>query len=457
MPYIIPNATDTTGGNKYTALDQAEPDSIDFEVLGNGLSGVISGGEVTVTASSGTVRIAAATVVINGVAYPVLGSDAFSLGATPTTKRFDVIVARLTGSTVAYTLLEGTSSASNPTFPKSNSTVVSSSSSYYTPSTDTLIAVVYREGASVVSGNIVDKRKMLGTATPYQGSTAPSATQGATGDMYVRTGAVAAGESGVYVKRSNSGEWTQLAPAFSNPGIPIGGILTWIAPTAPDLSVWALCDGSTKSKTGSYAQLYNVLSVGGTITSPYGEAGTSFSLPNLRGMYLVGATQDLSTSGVLNVPVGNASNQVALVANNIPQHTHPIDHGHTGTTGSGGAHSHAVGGEVTDERYDFAVRRHSIGSNDPDAYTAGHYVAPFDKDGSGYASLYQYTTGDNVTDLPGMSTWHTTSTDTAANHTHPISISLTNGLTSGNGGQVTPTAVNIQPRSLQVAYYIRYA
>ena len=67
MPYIIPNATDTTGGNKYTALDQAEPDSIDFEVLGNGLSGVISGGEVTVTATVGTVRITAATVVINSL------------------------------------------------------------------------------------------------------------------------------------------------------------------------------------------------------------------------------------------------------------------------------------------------------------------------------------------------------------------------------------------------------
>lgn len=457
MPYIIPNATDTTGGNKYTALDQAEPDSIDFEVLGNGLSGVISGGVVTTTATSNTVRISAGTVVIDGVAYPVLGSDAFSLGTSPASKRFDMVVARKAGSTVTYTLLQGTQSSSNPTFPKSNSNVVTSSSSNYNPDTDALIAVVYREGATIVSGNIVDKRKLLGTATPYQGSVAPTSTQGSTGDIYVKTGSVAPGESGVYVKRSSSGEWTQLAPAFSSPGIPIGGLLTWIAPTPPEASVWVLCNGSLVAKSGTYGQLYNVLTVGGTQTSPYGESGNSFYLPDLRGMYLVGATQALTVQGVLNSPVGNASNQVTLSGNNIPQHTHPIDHGHTGQTGGGGVHAHAVGGQVTDDRYDFAVRRHAIASNDPNAYVAGHYVAPHDANGSGYASLYQYTPGDNVTNLPGMSTWHTPSTDSAASHTHPISIPLTSGLVSGNGGQSSPTAVNIQPRSLQVAYYIRYA
>lgn len=457
MPYIIPNATDTTGGNKYTALDQAEPDSIDFEVLGNGLSGVISGGEVTVTTTSGTVRISAATVVINGLAYSVLGSDAFSLGVTPNSKRFDVIVARLSGSTVSYTLLQGIDSSTNPTFPKSNSNVVTTSTSYYTPSTDTIIAVVYRDGGSVVSGNIVDKRKMLKPGTPYRGSTAPTSAQGSTGDIYVRTGSVAAGESGVYVKRSDAGDWTQLAPAFTNPGVPIGGLLTWVAPSPPDVSVWALCDGSLVAKAGTYAQLYNVLSVGGTAASPYGESGISFYLPDFRGMYMVGASQALTTAGVLNNPVGNTNNQVTLVSNNVPQHTHPIDHGHTGTTGGGGSHYHAVGGTVTDERYDFAVRRHAIASNDPNAYTPGHYVAPYDKTGSGYASLYQYTTGDNVNDLPGMSTWHTPFTDSALAHTHPISINTTSGLVSGNGGQATPTAVSTQPRSLQVAYYIRYA
>jgi microcystin-dependent protein len=454
MPFIIPNATDTTGGNKYTALDQAEPDSLDFEVLGNGLSGVISGGDITPNANASSVKITAGTVVIDGVVYSVDGNDGLSLGAAPANKRFDLIVARKSGSTVTYIYLGGGDSSANPTFPKSNSNVVTTSTSYYTPSTDILIAAVYREGSTVVSGNIVDKRKFIRTATPYQGSIAPTSAQGTTGDMYVRTGSVSTGESGVYVKRSASGDWTQLAPAFADPGTPIGGIMMWAAPVAPNGAVWKLCDGSPLSKT-LYPQLYNVLSSNGSITAVYGESGTNFLLPNFKGMYLVGATADLSAS-VLSTAVGNTGNEVALISDNVPQHTHPINHSHTGTANVGGSHYHVTGGDVDSARYDFALRRHSIVGDD-NAYAAGHYVSPYDRYGSGYASKYTYEVGDNINDLSGMSIWFTDRTSVAPDHTHTVTIGTTSNLTSGLGGQSSPTKVNIQPRSMQIAYYIRYA
>ena len=454
MPFIIPNANDTTGGNKYTALDQAEPDSLDFEVLGNESSGVISGGEVTSVSAPSTVKVTAATVVIDGIVYNVDGKDSLSLNATPTNKRFDLVVARKAGSTVSFVCLGGGDSSSNPTFPKSNSNVVTSNTSNYTPSTDILIAAVYREGANIVSGNIVDKRKFIRTATPYQGSVAPTSTQGTTGDMYVKTGSVPNGESGVYVKRSASGDWTQLAPAFADPGVPIGGIMMWAAPVAPNTGVWALCNGATLSKS-TYSQLYNVLSSNGSIPAVYGESGSDFLLPNFMGMYLVGAAEALSAS-VLSTAVGNIGNEVALVANNVPQHTHPIDHGHTGTANPGGSHYHVTGG-IDSERYDFALRRHSVGVGDTNAYAPGHYVSPYDRYGSGYASKYSYEVGDNINDLPGMSIWSTDRTSEAAAHTHTVTVGTTSNLYSGQGGQASPTKVNIRPRSMQIAYYIRYA
>jgi hypothetical protein len=112
MAFIIPNAVDTTSGNKYVALDQAEPDSIDFEILGNGNSGVVSGCEVTpTTVQGGSVAVSEGAVVVNGRRYSVAANSFLVLPAPPTTVRFDLVVARLSGSTVQPVALFGTESS----------------------------------------------------------------------------------------------------------------------------------------------------------------------------------------------------------------------------------------------------------------------------------------------------------------------------------------------------------
>jgi len=84
MAFIIPNAVDTSSGSKFENLDQAEPDSLDFEILGNvGRSGVVSGCEVTSISSSTAVAVEAGTVIINDASYTIAGSASLALPVAP--------------------------------------------------------------------------------------------------------------------------------------------------------------------------------------------------------------------------------------------------------------------------------------------------------------------------------------------------------------------------------------
>lgn len=68
MALIVPNATATGSSNKYSSINQAEPDSVDFEALGNTLNYVRSGFVVTVGGSN-AVSLTAGVTIINGTPY----------------------------------------------------------------------------------------------------------------------------------------------------------------------------------------------------------------------------------------------------------------------------------------------------------------------------------------------------------------------------------------------------
>jgi uridine kinase len=104
MALIVPNATATGSSNKYSNINQAEPDSVDFEALGNTLNYIRSGGGVTV-ADGNTVNVAAGVAIINGVPYSFAADNFLSTQATQT--RFDLVVVRLAGSTAALTVVAG--------------------------------------------------------------------------------------------------------------------------------------------------------------------------------------------------------------------------------------------------------------------------------------------------------------------------------------------------------------
>jgi microcystin-dependent protein len=104
---------------------------------------------------------------------------------------------------------------------------------------------------------------------------------------------------------------------------PVGSVVMWSTTTAP--SNWLLCDGSEVSRT-TFAALFAVI---GT-TFGAGNGTTTFNLPDM----------------ITRVPRGGnpgsqaGSDNLTLVAANIPSHTHAIDHDHASFSAGGGDHTH---------------------------------------------------------------------------------------------------------------------
>ena len=115
--------------------------------------------------------------------------------------------------------------------------------------------------------------------------------------------------------------WSALLPA--------GVIFPYAGAVLPKGFLW--CDGSAVSKT-TYARLYAALGGGST---PWGESGNDFNLPDLRGKFILG----LGTVSPYDA-IGATGGQFDHT------HTNPAtdpagSHFHTqSATGSGGAHTH---------------------------------------------------------------------------------------------------------------------
>lgn len=140
MPFTIPNYGDASYG------DQAEPDSIDFNILASSIAGngVISGCAVTAQGTPDmSVAVSAGTVSIGGTVVAVSAGTVTITTANATDPRFDLIRVNSGGTLSA---LAGTAS-SNPVFPTPASTDVVLAS-VYVPANDTTIG----------STQIVDKR-----------------------------------------------------------------------------------------------------------------------------------------------------------------------------------------------------------------------------------------------------------------------------------------------------------
>ena len=457
MAFIIPNAVDTVPGNKYSVLDQAEPDSIDFEILGNNNSGVINGCEVTPTpVAGGSVAVSAGTVVINGSMYSVPAVPYLVLANAPISgNRFDMVVARknTVTNTVSFVALYGIESTTNPTLPKSKTVLLSTvgldAYSYFNADTDVAVASIYRLGSTVVTdAYIVDKRKNIQGSITYRSVSAPQNNTGQVGDFYLNTGDLGRGESGVFVKRSSS-EWVQLANAAIDPGVPIGSVITWVSPvTTPNNTVWIECNGATVSRA-TYPELFAVL---GTSYGA-GDGSTTFTLPDFRGMFLAGLP---AVGGALATPTGNIDHQVQLSSENLPAHTHSINHSHTGTTTVAGNHTHSAGVQSTE----FAVRLSAMPQSGhialyqsaPGNFTRGSFRNPV-----GYADGYHVSPTWARTSHPqAMPLVSTSNTAEAGQHSHTVNIPTTQSLVSGTTGSNDPDSVNIQPRTMYVKYYIRY-
>ena len=129
---------------------------------------------------------------------------------------------------------------------------------------------------------------------------------------------------------ASTSQWElgQEATPQTSAGEPVGTIAAWAAGVSSIPSGWLLCDGSLVSRT-TYADLFASI---GTYHGG-GDGSTTFTLPDLRNKFIVGAHSDLGTGQVFDVETGTVTGHYApgdtggevahqLTIAEMPQHSH---------------------------------------------------------------------------------------------------------------------------------------
>lgn len=211
MGFKIPNYTEAVATG---VGDQAEPDSVDFQILGNPASGVVfdptrysNNAEVTPTSTeSNTVNIAPYKVILDDVYYHNnAGTITVALDSGDANPRFDLVVIPKANPAVP-TFRKGTASSTNPQFPS----IVDG---------DIVLAALYRAGSGaagyVSDASIIDKRLFIPSNTTWISGAEPTLVANSSGavandgDIWVTTASAATGKSNVWVK--SAGTWENLA------------------------------------------------------------------------------------------------------------------------------------------------------------------------------------------------------------------------------------------------------
>ncbi len=206
--FIVPNANQF--GVSIQSLDQAEPDSLDFRIVGNNRYAVLSGLSATFNAAvNGSAIVDGGEVIIDGV-YGQVSGDTLTFTAPSADPRFDLIVAQNSAGVFSLNTVLGTADATNPIFPAVSSTQI------------VLYALYRKSGETFGNNSVVDKRKLTSTVI-RSGTEVPSAV-GVDGDLYIRTGFTPAlGQSSLYVK--HSGSWQNLGVYTIIPDVPLNPFL----------------------------------------------------------------------------------------------------------------------------------------------------------------------------------------------------------------------------------------
>lgn len=338
MTFIIPNAPNATG-TPFAVLDQSEPDSVDFESLGNtGRTFVVSGGQVSAVGSATSVAVTAASVVIDGAYYTVAASSALTL-TVASDKRFDLIVARVSGASAVLAVISGTANATNPTYPLSRAiaTVTFDGTIHFDSSTDVLLAAVYRPaGGTVTSAHIVDKRVLGKTLVSRQAAAAPTAGTATRGALYYNNTAAPTGSgSNLYVGGPDN-NWTELAANSPASFVPIGGMIGW--PSAASIPTgWLEASGQSVART-AYPALFSVYGV------EHGSAASShFNIPDYNGSggFVPKGTTTSASGGSTSPGASIGVDSKIIQSAELPTHSHGVAHTHDY------AHSHSLSSAST--------------------------------------------------------------------------------------------------------------
>jgi microcystin-dependent protein len=441
MAFIVPNATATGASKKFISINQAEPDSVDLESLGNTRNFIRSGGAVTVSGTN-SVSTAAGVAVIQGVPYSFNASTVTET-LPASNSRFDLLVVRLTGTTAAVTVITGTADPVNPTLPPSSSALETGSTvtDYYNPTTDAVLASIYLVASTNLDtssnyANIVDKRILSAEPLTYTSASAPThSAKDVVGDTVVYNGAT-------YIKTAAS-TWAQIATTADTEvaRMPIGGIFAFAGThntsASPNSSYYMECDGRSLSTT-TYSALHDVIGYS------FGGSGGAFNIPNLTGdTGVVGASPAEMTS----TKVASTSNTATLAVANMPAHNHgnvTIDFGTKAGTGTFDNHNHYILNGAALPTLSFVRRK---GGGYPGSFT---YIIPADSNGDGVI--------DGLSGVPGGMVIDEVVTTDSVVTSRGVTVSTVVGSASGAvPSQGTGTSFSIVSKSLRVRWYIRYA
>lgn len=312
MAFIVPNAGNTGGGQTFANVNQSEPDSLDFEIMGNRSSWIRSGG--TATATSSQVTVQAGVAVIKGVPY-AFPSRTVTIAEDPSGQyRFDLLVVRKSGTSASIVLVNGLPSSVNPTLPQSRSTLgaLTYQSAYHVDfDTDVVLYSVLRFGStSLTTASLIDKRVVDTRPLTYTASAAPTdSTAGVIGDVQV-----VGGVAYTYLQ-DTSPKWKSNAPQdqVTQASIPVGTIVCWPGVTAPPVD-YLPCDGSEYPRTGTYAGLYAV------IGTKYGGSASTFMTPKLNDERAIYGTDIFNTL----MGTSGGENSVKLTQSHFPEHKHTL-------------------------------------------------------------------------------------------------------------------------------------
>jgi hypothetical protein len=471
-------------------LDIAEPDAIDFNIVGNPRYGVISGMVVTVTGSSWVVNVSNGVYINNDL--PVAGGGQVTLPTASQDLRFDLIVGDGSGNISA---IVGAASP-NPVFPD-------------LPDGYTVFAaVLVKPGIMPQPDDVTDKRVLVRTRFTTAVATSPllrnvdpgtlatlfnlahdglmtwtgvsnshptlgpdpalvatllltgglkvtgallaaalqATTLTATGKLVgsnFSEGAVnpsAAGAMGDLYKNTVDGTvwvwqgvWNQVSTAVIPPGMTMTSMLA-SAPLG-----WLKLDGSTVTQAQS-GGLWNAL--------PQFRTGPdAYTLPDATGCFFA--------QGTPGVKGGNITPFLTLGTNNMPSHHHLVSpttgaggsHGHTASMTPAGSHGHntqALQGAHTHDLYDptHVHPPYPDSSGGPPAIPMRVFAAPSGfqlgnqpiilapSTGAAATGIAVTTTGSNhihSTDLQGQHTHTITVDQGGSSHTHPITESDVGG------------------------------
>lgn len=273
MPFTVLNRPDAA------YLDQAEPDSVDFQILGDDRFGVLSGGDATQQGSPNmTIAMSETVALVNGVLFNVPGGNV-TIAAAEGNARFDLITVNSSG---AWQVIKGTAStnARFPTWDRLRTV-------YHT--------VYVPAGATSVTNDLITDKRRLVEVTMKRRSTTGT-------DVMVDFGTFADGNKWL-IDANGKMTWengsTDLSISRSG-----ADVLSYVGGQQVVTSADAVPTMVLKAKSGQTADLLQVQDASGNVIARIDISGNFSSKNFSRGSG--------SPEGVVTAPIGSVYQRTDL-------------------------------------------------------------------------------------------------------------------------------------------------